>query len=45
MSEDNTIKNPEDLTKINMNEPHEVNYWVNTLECTKEELIAEVIAV
>lgn len=45
MSDDHTIKNPEDLLKINMNEPYEVNYWINALECTKEELIAEVNAV
>lgn len=45
MPDDKTKKRPQDASKININEPYEVNYWTDALGCTKSELIAAVNAV
>jgi hypothetical protein len=38
MSDDTTIKAPQDPNTINMGQPHEVNYWTQELRCTKAQL-------
>lgn len=45
MSDDLTKKKPLDASRININEPYEVNYWCATLGVTKVQLIAAVKAV
>lgn len=45
MPDDKTKKRPQDASKININEPYEVNYWTDILGCTKSQLIAAVKAV
>ncbi|MBP2032737.1 hypothetical protein J2Z42_001411 [Clostridium algifaecis] len=42
MSDDKTKKKPLDSSRINIHEPYEVNYWCDTLGCTKQELINAV---
>ena len=42
MPDDTTKKRQQDASKININEPHEVNYWTDALGCTKAQLIAAV---
>lgn len=36
---------PEDQTRINVNQPHEVAYWCEKFKCTEEELREAVDAV
>jgi len=45
MSDDLTKKAPQDASKVNVNEPYEVNYWCDKFDCTKAELKAAVKAV
>lgn len=45
MSDDLTKKKPLDASRININEPYEVNYWCATLGVTKVQLITTVKAV
>lgn len=45
MSDDLTKKKPLDSSRININEPYEVNYWCALLGVTKAQLIAAVKAV
>lgn len=45
MSDDLTIKQPQDPLKINLNEPWEVKYWTKALGITEEKLRKAVTAV
>lgn len=45
MPDDLTKKRPEDAKRINVNQPHEVEYWCAALGCTEEELEEAVEAV
>lgn len=31
-------KRPEDANRINLNQPHEIDYWCDKWSCTKDEL-------
>ena len=45
MSDDLKIVRPEDPSKINVNQPWEVDYWCKVLGCTPEQLRKAVKAV
>ncbi len=45
MVDDLKRKTPEDPTKINVNQPWELDYWANKLGVTTQRLIAAVKAV
>lgn len=45
MSDNLQIRRPLDASRINLNEPYEVNYWCKELGVSKEVLIAAVKAV
>ncbi len=45
MPDDLNKKRPQDATKVNINEPWEVKYWTDKLNCTKKELENAVKAV
>ncbi|MCW3077746.1 MAG: hypothetical protein JWO32_2355 [Bacteroidetes bacterium] len=45
MSDDKNKKNPQDSSRININEDYEVQYWTNKFNCSKEELRKAVDAV
>lgn len=45
MPDNPTIKRPLDSSRINLNQPYEVNYWCNKFHCTEATLIAAVSAV
>ena len=45
MSDDLTIRGPQDPTKVNVNEPWEVRYWCKHWSVTETELKAAVTAV
>jgi hypothetical protein len=45
MPDDLTKRRPQDALRINENEPYEVNWWCDELNCTEEELKAAVKAV
>ena len=45
MSDDLTKRRPQDASRVNVNEPYEVNWWCHEFGCTKAELIAAVKAV
>jgi hypothetical protein len=38
MSDDLTQRGPQDRTRINVNEPHELRYWTKALGVTEEQL-------
>ena len=38
MSDNTTIKQPQDPKKINVNQSWEVTYWCNKLGCTEKQL-------
>lgn len=38
MSDDLTQRGPQDRARINVNEPHEMQYWTKTLGVTEEQL-------
>jgi hypothetical protein len=45
MADNLKIKEPVDGSKININEPYEVNYWCKKFGCTEAQLKAAVKAV
>lgn len=45
MSDDLTKRKPLDSSRININEPYEVNYWCDKFNVTKVALIAAVKAI
>ena len=45
MSDDKTIRSPQDAARINVHEAHEVRYWTGKFGCTREQLEAAVKAV
>jgi hypothetical protein len=45
MPDDKTKKKPQDASRINIHEPYEVNWWTDSLGCTKVQLEATVKAV
>ena len=45
MSDDLTKTKPLDASRINVNEPYEVNYWCDKFNVTKATLLAAVKAV
>ena len=42
MADDKTKKGPADSSRININEDYEVDYWTNTLGCTRDQLTKAV---
>jgi hypothetical protein len=44
MPDDTNKRGPQDATRINLQEEHEVCYWTRTLGVTKEQLEAAVKA-
>ena len=42
MSDDPKKKIPQDASRININEPYEVEYWCKKFGCAKQELIDAV---
>ncbi|MDM0001187.1 DUF3606 domain-containing protein [Variovorax sp. J22P240] len=45
MADDLDNRGPEDRSRINVNEPHEVRYWMQRFDVTEEDLrkaVAEV---
>jgi hypothetical protein len=44
MPDDTNKRGPQDATRINIHEEHEVRYWTETLGVTKEQLQAAVKA-
>lgn len=45
MSDDKKKRGPADATRINVHEDYEVDYWTETLGCTRVQLAAAVKAV
>jgi hypothetical protein len=45
MSDDKSLRQPHDASRINVNEDYEVRYWTNKFGCSKEELERAVKAV
>ena len=45
MADDKLKVGSPDTKRINLNQPHEVKYWIGALQCTEEELRAAVQAV
>lgn len=45
MSDDLNQRGPQDRSRINVNEPHELRYWTKELGVTEEQLRAAVQAV
>lgn len=45
MSDDKSIKGPQDAARINIHEDYEVQYWTRRFNCTKEQLIEAVTKV
>lgn len=45
MSDNLKKKKPQDASKINLNEPYEVNYWCDVLNVSKVELTSAVKSV
>lgn len=45
MSDNLTLKNPEDSKKINISQDWEISYWTKKLDVTDEEIRAAVGAV
>jgi hypothetical protein len=45
MSDDLTKRKPLDSSRININEPYEVNYWCAEFGVTKSQLLSAVKAV
>lgn len=39
MSDNKTKTRPQDASRINVNEPHEVKYWTQALGVTKDKLV------
>jgi hypothetical protein len=44
MADDPTKRGPQDRSRINVNEPHEVRYWTQTLGVTEAQLRSAVAA-
>ena len=44
MADDPNKRGPQDRTRINVNEPHEVRYWTETLGVTEAQLRSAVAA-
>ena len=44
MPDDPSKRGPQDRTRINVNEPHEVRYWTQTLGVTEAQLRSAVAA-
>jgi hypothetical protein len=44
MADDPNKRGPQDRTRINVNEPHEVRYWTQTLGVTEAQLRSAVAA-
>lgn len=38
MADDKTKRGPQDAARINVNEPHELRYWCEALNCSEQEL-------
>lgn len=45
MTDDKTLRSPEDASRIALSEDYEVDYWTKTLGVTKDELREAVGAV
>ncbi|MBV9840730.1 MAG: DUF3606 domain-containing protein [Sphingomonadaceae bacterium] len=45
MSDDTTLRHPQDASRISLHEDYEVRYWTHKWGVTKEELAAAVNAV
>ena len=45
MSDNKALRNPQDSSRVNMNEDYEVRYWTNKFNCTEEQLGIAVKAV
>ena len=45
MADDPSKRGPEDRSRINVNEPHEVRYWTEKFSCSNAELRAAVAKV
>ena len=45
MADDRTMRRPQDSSRINVNQEHEVRWWTEDLGCTREQLQAAVRAV
>jgi hypothetical protein len=42
MPDDKKIKKPLDTKRVNINDPHEINYWCDIWSCPEKELKAAV---
>ena len=42
MADDTSERSRQDQLRINVNEPHEIRYWMQRLGCTEQELRAAV---
>ena len=38
MADDKSKKRPQDASKVNVNEPYEMEYWKNKFGCTPQQL-------
>ncbi len=45
MSDDLQQRGEQDRSRVNVHEEHEVRYWTNALDCSREQLIEAVNAV
>lgn len=45
MPDNKTKKRPQDASRVNLSQPHEVSYWTKALGCTAAQLRAAVAAV
>lgn len=45
MADDLSNRGPQDRARINVNEPHELDYWCEALGCTEQQLRDAVAAV
>ena len=45
MSDDRKNTGPQDDSRVNVNQPHEVQYWTKKFGCTEEQLRRAVQAV
>ena len=45
MPDDKSIRGPQDASRVNVNQDHEVAYWCRKFGCTPSELKAAVKAV
>jgi len=45
MPDNRSLRQPQDGSRVNVNEDYEVQYWTKKFDCSKEELVRAVNAV